>query len=78
MKTVQMAIDEEMLQAVEHISKQLGTSRSAFIRKAVRLAIDRFNLEQLEKGDTLRCRNPAVTADEFSFLTDLIKRGRHA
>jgi metal-responsive CopG/Arc/MetJ family transcriptional regulator len=40
-KTVQMTLDEELVQAVDEAAKRLGTTRSAFAREALREALSR-------------------------------------
>ena len=46
MKTVQMTLDEDLVKAVDQVSKQLRTTRSAFTRMALREALTRYNLKQ--------------------------------
>jgi metal-responsive CopG/Arc/MetJ family transcriptional regulator len=66
MKTIQMTLDEDLVKAVDRVSKQLNTSRSAFTRRALRDAVARHSLEQLErKHREGYARHPAA-ADEFS------------
>jgi len=66
MRTVQMTLDDELVKAVDRISKQLRTNRSAFTRKALREALDRYSLEELERKHRQGYeRHPAV-GDEFS------------
>ena len=66
MKTIQMTLDEDLVKAVDRVSKQLNTSRSAFTRKALREALARHSLEQLERRHREGySRHPAAT-DEFS------------
>ena len=66
MRTIQMTLDDDLVKAVDRISKELCTSRSAFTRKALRDALARYNLEQLEhKHRRGYERHPAAT-DEFS------------
>jgi metal-responsive CopG/Arc/MetJ family transcriptional regulator len=66
MKTVQMTLDEDLVQAVDRVSKQLHTSRSAFTRKALREALARYSLEQLERKHRQGYEGHPVGADEFS------------
>jgi len=66
MKTVQMTLDEDLVEAVDRISKQLRTSRSAFTRKALREAIARYSVEQLERKHRQGYERCPVAADEFS------------
>ena len=66
MKTVQMTLDEDLVEAVDRVSKQLNTSRSAFTRKALREALTRYSIEQLERVHRKGYERHPVTADEFS------------
>ena len=47
MRTIQMTLDDDLVKAVDRVSKQLRTSRSAFTRNALREALARHRLEQL-------------------------------
>ncbi len=49
MKTVQMTMEEELVDSVDKIAKILNTSRSAFTRRALRDAIKRYQIECLEE-----------------------------
>ena len=49
MRTVQMTLDDELVKAVDRVSKQLRTSRSAFTRSALREALARHKLERSEE-----------------------------
>lgn len=66
MKTIQMTLDEDLVKAVDRLSKQLHTSRSAFTRKALRDALSRYNVEQLEQRHKRGYEQTPVGADEFS------------
>lgn len=66
MRTVQMTLDEELIEAVDRVSKQLRTTRSAFTRKALREALTRHSLEQLERKHREGYERQPVTDDEFS------------
>ena len=48
MRTIQMTLDDDLVTAVDRVSKELQTSRSAFARKALRDALTRCTLERLE------------------------------
>jgi len=61
MRTIQMTIDDDLVKAVDRVSKQLNTSRSSFTRKALR-----DNLEQLERKHRQGYERHPVAADEFS------------
>lgn len=66
MKTVQMTIDEDLVKAIDQVSKQLRTSRSAFARMALREALARHNLKQLERKHRLGYERRPLSSDEFS------------
>ena len=66
MRTIQMTLDDDLVKAVDRVSKELCTSRSAFARKALRDAIARYRLEQLESKHRRGYEQHPVAADEFS------------
>jgi metal-responsive CopG/Arc/MetJ family transcriptional regulator len=66
MRTVQMTLDDDLVKAVDRVSKQLHTSRSAFTRKALREALARYGLEQQEIKHRQGYERHPVDADEFS------------
>lgn len=49
MRTVQMTLDDDLVEAVDAVVKRLRTSRSAFARKALRDEIEMVNIGMLEK-----------------------------
>ena len=66
MRTIQMTLDDDLVKAVDRVSKQLHTSRSAFTRKALREALAHYNLEQLERKHRHGYERHPVATDEFS------------
>ncbi len=66
MRTIQMTLDDDLVKAVDSISKQLHTSRSAFTRKALREALARHQLKQLECKHRQGYEQYPVEANEFS------------
>ena len=66
MRTIQMTLDDDLVKAVDHVSKLLKTSRSAFTRKALREALSSYNLDQLERKHREGYERAPVTGDEFS------------
>jgi metal-responsive CopG/Arc/MetJ family transcriptional regulator len=66
MKTIQMTLDEDLVKAVDRVSKRLRTSRSAFTRKALRDALARYGLEQLEQKHRQGYARHPVVDGEFS------------
>jgi metal-responsive CopG/Arc/MetJ family transcriptional regulator len=65
-RTIQMTLDDDLVKAVDRVAKQLHTSRSAFTRKALREALARYNIEQLERRHRQGYQHQPVVADEFS------------
>jgi len=49
MKTVQLTLDESLLEEVDKAARELGTSRSAFTRGALRAALRRRRIKALEE-----------------------------
>ncbi len=66
MRTIQMTLDDDLVKAVDRVSKQLHTNRSAFTRKALRAALSHYNLEQLERKHRQGYERQPVVTDEFS------------
>jgi metal-responsive CopG/Arc/MetJ family transcriptional regulator len=66
MRTIQMTLDDDLVTAVDRVSKELRTSRSAFARKALRDALARCTLEQLECKHRRGYERYPVAVDEFS------------
>ena len=65
MKTVQITVDKELVQEVDQITQQLRTSRSAFTRKALQEALDRYKRELLEQKHIQGYEKHPVSAEEF-------------
>ena len=70
MKTVQMTLDEDLLRAVDGVARELKISRSAFTRKALREALKRYKIEQLERKHLEGYKRHPVIGDEFSVWED--------
>ncbi len=66
MRTVQMTIDDDLVEAVDRVSKKLHTYRSSFTRKALREALSRYNLEQLEYKHRQGYKRHPTKSDEVS------------
>jgi metal-responsive CopG/Arc/MetJ family transcriptional regulator len=49
MRTIQMTIDEPLLQEVDQASQSQQTTRSEFIREALKLALKQYRIAQLER-----------------------------
>ncbi len=66
MRTIQMTLDDNLVKAVDRVSKELHTNRSAFTRKALQDALFRYKIEQLERKHRRGYEKNPVAADEFS------------
>ena len=64
-KTIQMTIEKGLLDEVDAASAELGVSRSAFIRDALRHALAELRQTQLEKQLALGYRQHPVQTGEF-------------
>ena len=67
MRTVQMTLDPELVAAVDRAARQLGTSRSAFAREALRAALRRLQERALEQKHREGYRRRPVRRGEFSW-----------
>ena len=66
MKTIQMTLDDELVENVDKIVKKLHPNRSAFTRDALREALNKYNALQLERQHYQGyCKHP-VSDVEFS------------
>ncbi len=66
MRTVQMTLDEDLVQMVDRVSKKLRVSRSAFTRDALRDALVRYTVGQQEKKHREGYERHPVEAGEFA------------
>lgn len=66
MRTVQMTLDEGLVSAVDRAAKQLGTTRSAFAREALRAALQKLDLQEKERKHREGYRRKPVRRGEFS------------
>lgn len=65
MKTIQMTIDERLLNEVDDAVSELQTNRSAFIREALALALQQFRIRKLEAQHAAGYERHPVAAGEF-------------
>jgi metal-responsive CopG/Arc/MetJ family transcriptional regulator len=65
MKTVQMTLEEDLLDAVDRAVKRLGTTRSAFTRDSLRRNLARLREEHLERQHRAGYERRPVKAREF-------------
>ena len=66
MQTVQMTLDEDLVAEVDEAIKTLGTTRSAFTREALRLALARLRERELERRHREGYERTPVQPGEFS------------
>ncbi len=69
MKTIQMTLDEELVTTVDRVVKSLHTTRSAFTRDALRLAIRNVHIAALEERHRRGYLNKPVVLKEFDAWT---------
>jgi metal-responsive CopG/Arc/MetJ family transcriptional regulator len=65
MKTVQMTLDDELVDAVDAMVKKLHTTRSAFARKALRDAMEGIHIKQQEERHKAGYQQKPVQTSEF-------------
>ncbi len=70
MKTVQMTLDEELVTQVDQAVQKLGTTRSAFTRKALRSSLASLHEQELERRHEEGYRRHPVHPGEFSDWED--------
>ena len=66
MRTIQMTLDDDLVQTVDKIVKQMHTTRSAFTRAALKDAINNFKITQLEQKHRKGYEKQPVSNEEFS------------
>jgi metal-responsive CopG/Arc/MetJ family transcriptional regulator len=66
MRTVQMTLDADLVRAVDRAAKRLGTTRSAFTRDALRSALGRLRVRELEEKQREGYARKPVRKREFS------------
>ncbi len=70
MKTIALRVDDDLLQAVDTTIKVLHTSRSAFMREALRLLLQGQHIAALEERHRQGYVNNPVIPGEFSDWED--------
>jgi metal-responsive CopG/Arc/MetJ family transcriptional regulator len=66
MRTVQMTLDDKLVESVDEVIKELKTTRSAFTRDALREALRRFHVDRLEQQHRRGYGARPVKKEEFS------------
>jgi len=65
MKTVQMTLDENLIESVDKVAKRLGTTRSAFTRQALKTALLEVRMNELERKHREGYKRKPVKRGEF-------------
>jgi len=66
MRTIQMTLDEELIQEIDQVVKRLGTTRSAFTREALRAALAQWRHREMERKHREGYARKPVEPGEFS------------
>ncbi len=70
MKTVQITMDDELVERVDERAKRLGATRSGFARQALRAALARYDEVEQEERQKAGYRRIPPTPQEFSISED--------
>ena len=70
LKTIQMTLDEKLLQDVDAMIDKLKTNRSEFIRQAMSRYLEEIRIQELEKIHREGYAKNPVTKDEFDIWQD--------
>ena len=70
MKTVQMTLDEDLIEKVDSAVDRLGSSRSAFTREALRHELSRLEALEKERRHREGYQRHPVKPGEFSDWED--------
>ena len=65
MRTIQMTLDDELVEAVDVVSLELQTSRSAFTRQALRDALAKHRRQNLENQHRRGYEKHPMVEEEF-------------
>ena len=66
MRTIQMTLDDDLVESVDKVVEELKMTRSAFTRKALREAVSRLNMKRLEDRHRKGYRVHPANEEEFS------------
>jgi len=71
-KTVQMTLDENLIASVDKVAKRLGTTRSAFTRQALKLALKEVRMNELEQKHREGYKRKPVKRGEFDWEAEQV------
>ena len=66
MRVIQMTLDDDLVARVDEVVKKLHTTRSSFLREALRVAINDYKTKEMEARHQKGYENKPVAKDEFS------------
>ena len=66
MQTVQIVIDDELLEAADRMAQQIKVNRSALVREALREYLKRLRYRELERRDREGYKRYPNTVDELA------------
>jgi metal-responsive CopG/Arc/MetJ family transcriptional regulator len=66
LKTVHVTLDERLVKAVDSAARKLGTTRSGFTREALRSALKKVRIKELESKHREGYKHKPVRRGEFS------------
>ena len=75
MRTVQMTLEEKLVEQVDRVANSLGKTRSAFTRDALRFALRRIREEEMERQHRHGYLTLPVEPGEFDDWEDEQKWG---
>jgi Arc/MetJ-type ribon-helix-helix transcriptional regulator len=70
MKTIQMTIDERLLELVDKTSKKLRKTRSELIRVSLRKMLHELRIKEMENRHRVGYRKKPITSEEFNIWED--------
>ena len=70
MRTIQMTMDDQLVQSVDDVVMELKTTRSAFTREALSAAVNRFHVQRLEDQHRKGYEQFPPEKEEFSIWED--------
>ncbi len=66
MRTIRMTLDDDIVEDVDMVAREMGTNRSAFTQATLREAVRQFRESQLELKHRQGYEKHPVNADEFT------------
>ena len=70
MRKIKITLENDLVEDVDRVSKKLNTNRSAFTRKALRDALNRYKIEEMEHAHSQGYKKYPVNVYEFSVWED--------